>query len=652
MNRRATTFFRLLRVPIDAKGDALAERIAARNATGAAEETYTLDPAAFAQIPGSPFAYWVSDSIRRLFNKLSPFEGGGRAVRVGLQTGDDFRFVRTWWEVAPNTIVCGTKGTTPADFRQLTLMGHPWVPFAKGGEYSQFYADIHLVVNWDRDGKGIRSFPKAVVRNEVFYFLCGLTWSDRTTRQFSARAWRTGGIFSVKGSAGFFPQNELRALGLMNSRMFNGFLSLLVGAGDAAARSYQVGTIGSVPFPAFGEFSQDLPGDALAALACEAQDLQRDRDRTDETTHAFCLPGLVAHRDAPTLRAASAALDAGEQARQARLAAIQAQIDDIVFDLYGLSEADRALVRRETGSPQLEAIEAGVEVEEEAEEEIAAPQDPIARVQDFLMWCVGVAFGRWDVRKALDRSLLPPLGGPFDPLPRYAPGALIDDPLGAQSAIPSDGILVDDPTHPSDIVRRVREVLDLLWGDRADAIETEACEILGVKSLRDYFRDPRRFFAYHIKRYSKSRRKAPIYWLLQSERRNYAIWLSYHRITPMTLYIAGRDYADSKIALESARLDDLRAGLEALNGSARRNREKEIERQEKLVAEVIAFGKTLDKIALANLPPDPNDGVLISIAPLHPLAPWPEAARMWEALRSGQYGWSTMGKKMAEGGRQ
>ena len=68
-----TTFFRLLHTPIDAKGDALAERIAALNdsaslnTTGAAEETYTLDPAAFAQIPGSPFAYWVSDSILRLF---------------------------------------------------------------------------------------------------------------------------------------------------------------------------------------------------------------------------------------------------------------------------------------------------------------------------------------------------------------------------------------------------------------------------------------------------------------------------------------------------------------------------------------------------------------------------------------------------------
>jgi hypothetical protein len=360
---------------------------------------------------------------------------------------------------------------------------------------------------------------------------------------------------------------------------------------------------------------------------------------------------LVADRDAATLREASAALDAEEAARQARLAAIQAQIDDIVFDLYGLSEEDRALVRQETGSSQLGSGAEGTEDVEESDEEVAAPQDPITRVQDLLMWCVGIAFGRWDERKALDPSLLPPLGGPFDPLPRYAPGALIElpsqDGIGKYPLpIPADGVLVDDPAHPSDIVRRVRKVLELLWGERAEAIENEACEILGVKTLREYFRDPRRFFAYHIRRYSKSRRKAPIYWLLQSERRSYGIWLYYHRITPMTLYIAGRDYADGKLALERGRLDDLRAGLEALSGTARRNREREIERQEKLVAEVTAFGKTLDKIALANLPPDPNDGVLISIAPLHSLVPWNEAVRMWEALRSGQYGWSTMAKQM------
>ncbi len=91
----------------------------------------------------------------------------------------------------------------------------------------------------------------------------------------------------------------------------------------------------------------------LAALAHEAHDLQRDRDRTDETVHAFCLPGLAAHREAVTLREARRRAQRPGRGWQSRLAAIQARIDDIVFDLYGLSEADRALLRRETGTPRL-----------------------------------------------------------------------------------------------------------------------------------------------------------------------------------------------------------------------------------------------------------------------------------------------------------
>ena len=73
--------------------------------------------------------------MRRLFQELRPFESEGRAVKQGLATADDFRFVRLWTEVPPEKI--GTK----------------WFPFAKGGAYSPYYADLHLVVNWE-NGRG------------------------------------------------------------------------------------------------------------------------------------------------------------------------------------------------------------------------------------------------------------------------------------------------------------------------------------------------------------------------------------------------------------------------------------------------------------------------------------------------------------------
>jgi hypothetical protein len=431
--------------------------------------------------------------------------------------------------------------------------------------------------------------------------------------------------------------------------------------------AYEVGLIRRTPIPLLTDHATR---NTLAALARQAHDLQRERDRTNETTHAFCVPGLARYREC-SLHEAAHTLDAEEQAAQARLAAIQAEIDDLVFDLYGLSETDRALVRAEMGEPETSNLELETAKEDE-EDEITPPKDLHARVQNLLMWCVGVAFGRWDVRKALDPALLPPLGGPFDPLPRCAPGALVGSdglparkdtppvplspgPLVSLSSCPPipiawDGILVDDPTHPSDVVARVRGVLALLYGEQADAIEREACEVLGLRTLRDYFRDPRQFFAFHIRRYSKSRRKAPIYWLLQSEKRNYAIWLYCHRLTPATLYAAGRDYADAKVALEVGRLEELRLGLERLAGSARKRREQEIERQQRLVAEVTDFRNRLDAVALRNLLPDLNDGVLISIAPLWELVPWKEAQRTWEALVAGEYAWSTMAQQMRERG--
>ncbi|MCP4549294.1 MAG: hypothetical protein GY835_22810 [bacterium] len=666
MTTPTTHFFRLLKTPIDDKGARLAALIAALNQSGHADETYILDPADFGLIPGSPLPYWAPAAVFRIFREYPLFEGSDRTAKRGPSTGDDFRRVRAWWEVVPQTMG-----------RQVQ-----WVPFSKGGAFSLYYFDIHLLVEWDEErytflnfyGRPGRESPK--LESSGYFFRPGITWPRRTTSGISIRVLPNGCIFADKGPSAFVPHNDpsdlLALLAMMNSALFETLVKLQLGAATAAARSYEVGIIQRTPIPADLGKEQEQ----LITLAREAHDLQRNRDCSDETTHVFCLPGLVQYRDAQTLHQASLALESEAQTAQARLSAIQTEIDDIVFDLYNLSQTDRALVHAEMNPPQSQNANHQSEIVNRK-----------SKIQNLLMWCVGVAFGRWDARMALDSTLLPPLQGPFDPLPRCAPGALVDvdglppaqatdiapeawlrarknvldiPPLASASSpcppvslspFPKDGILVDDPTHPADIVTRVRGVLALLWGERADDVEREACEVLGVRDLRDYFHDPRKgFFAFHIKRYSKSRRKAPIYWLLQSKKRNYAVWLYIHRLRYDSLYAAGRNYADVKIKLEQARLEELRAGLETLDGSARRRREREIERQQRIADEVTAFGKTLDRVALLNLPPDLNDGVVIGIAPLYELVPWKEAQRTWEKLVAGEYEWSTMAQRMREKG--
>ena len=96
-----TLFFRLL-----AAGDkaaALADAVdSVREGRGPVPSVHQADPQSFRQIPGSPFAYWVGEAIRRKFVELPPFEGEGRTVRLGLSTKNDARFVRLFWEVAPS----------------------------------------------------------------------------------------------------------------------------------------------------------------------------------------------------------------------------------------------------------------------------------------------------------------------------------------------------------------------------------------------------------------------------------------------------------------------------------------------------------------------------------------------------------------------
>ena len=115
------TFIRLL--ADEDKGVALTDAIDALQNGEGSSAVFSIDPEKFSMVPGSPFAYWVSDRIRRLFLDLPPFEGEGRTIKQGLATADDFRFVRAWWEVNPARIVSGTPETPPEEFRAQTFAG-------------------------------------------------------------------------------------------------------------------------------------------------------------------------------------------------------------------------------------------------------------------------------------------------------------------------------------------------------------------------------------------------------------------------------------------------------------------------------------------------------------------------------------------------
>jgi hypothetical protein len=631
-------------------------------------DCFVTSPRTFQDVSGAPFSYWVSERIRRLFIDLPPFEGQDRTVKQGLATADDFRFLRAWWEVSPERILDGANGPGWRDdltafqvwCRQRAFDGKCWVPFAKGGAYSPYYADLHLVVNWGQNGEEIRNFidpmtgrPYSRPQNTDFYFRPGLTWPRRTQLSLNLRSYPAGAIFADKGPVAFAHQQHLPVyLGLSNSSAFAMVISLQMAFG-----SYEVGVVQRTPVPDLS----NLDGEHLGELARSAVVLKQSLDTANETSHVFVLPAvlqvpgnaLIERAEAWRVRVADAA---GE------LASLQQHIDEVTYRLYGIAGEDRQAIQV---SPDEEVTTEDAEVEEDEtsiEEEGVSATDSRTLVIDLLSYALGTALGRWDIRYATSQRPFPELPDPFAPLPVCSPSMLTgQDGLPLREAPPEyplridqDGILVDDSDNPDDIVRRVREVLEVLWQDRAEAIEREACEILGIKELRDYFRRPGKggFWDDHISHYSKSRRKAPIYWLLQSSKKNYALWIYYHRLDRDILFKALLNYVEPKIRLEESRLEPLRAQRAAAGTSGKgvKKLENEIDRQEEFVSELRDFEEKLRGVANLHLEPNLNGGVVLNIAPLWELVPWKEAKKYWEELCDGKYEWSSIDKQLRQKG--
>jgi hypothetical protein len=221
-----------------------------------------------------------------------------------------------------------------------------------------------------------------------------------------------------------------------------------------------------------------------------------------------------------------------------------------------------------------------------------------------------------------------------------------DVPAAYPVRIPWDGILVDDPNHPLDLERRVREVIEIIWsgkdgGPTAEAIEHEACEILGVRSLRDYFRKPTGFFADHLKRYSKSRRQAPIYWPLSTASGSYTLWIYYHRLTPDTLFKAQQQFLEPKLKTVEEDIHRLRTMLANNEGGAKER--SQLEKLETLSDELKEMHTEIEHWA-KRWKPNLNDGVLITACPLWKLFRMPKWRKAleacWKALERGDYDWA------------
>ncbi|MEH2236619.1 Eco57I restriction-modification methylase domain-containing protein [Nostoc sp.] len=618
---------------------------------------FIVSPPKFSIIPNTPFCYWVSDSVRQLFSELPPFESAGRIAQHGASTKKDPRFLRLWWEVSPHKIVAGTAETTPEQFYQKTFEEQPWVLFAKGGAYSPYYADLYLLVNWKNNAEEIEEYvlhkypylgksgANWILHRECNYFQAGLTW-PRRTNGLSIRILPSGCIFADKGPAAFIPNNSEVSLlilaALMNSQVFYMFVQMLV-ARVSLAQSFEVGLIKSIPMPQL----TDLYTEQLAEFVRYSVDLKRYVDKANINSHIFQLPAIL-QVSGNNLSDKITAWKEKIIVVERQLTEYQRQINEIVFQLYEILEHDRKAIEIIVKDKDITTEDK----HEDDDDETTLLADSKQLVIDLLSYAVGCAFGRWDIRFATGKKSAPELPDPFAPLPVCSPGMLTDTdglplsetPPGYPIPIAWDGILVDDTNHPNDITRRIREALEIIWKNNANNIEQEACEIIGVRELHDYFQRPANFFQDHLKRYSKSRRKAPIYWPLSTTSGSYTIWIYYHRLTDQTLYTIVNRYLEPKITEVERTTFGLEKELETKSGKEASQVRDNLHATRKFLSELQDMKQELLSVAQLPYKPNLNDGAIITAAPLHhlfALRQWAqETKKCWESLEKGEYDWA------------
>ena len=619
---------------------------------------YQVPVDAILRVPGTRVSYWAPAKVLHLFSGRCIADVA--LVSKGLETGNDERFLRLWWEVPQAEV------------------GQRWKRYAKGGDYAPLVGNLDLVFD-----DTLTPFARRTT-DSSYYGRPGITYTQRTTSSLSFRALPSGVIFSPGGPAAIPFSNDERILLLsyMNADVFQEFVELSVGSGDAAAagtaaRNYTTGIIKGVPYQS-NNLSEGERRTIEEAVFVRFRYLADSTERECETSPYFAgallsdpqlaelgPASLVARHRAQLLHGALRVLEDDWRVEQIWRSSLGLERDgcDHVWnnpidqapppELAELAELDEERIVRwavEKGRVsrsvtklsfvchrRLELVSrvTGVHPTATADyllsSEQSLPQETRTYCRDLLSFLVGIAYGRfgWGQHPPEVEEEL------FEPLPPGSPNALASQ----RSEHLADGIAVDDLGHDADLVNAIERVAEERWGGSGPAVVAVAADNLGCPSVRHWLAGT--FFDTHLQRYSSSRRRAPIYWHLSTQSADYSVWLYYHALSKDSLYRALNEYVIPKLRHEERKLLNLRNEAGPDGSPSRR---AAIVAQEALVGEIATFRDELARVA-GIWSPDLNDGVAINFAPLWRLVPqnrvWQkECKKVWKKLCKGEYDWA------------
>ena len=607
------------------KDVALLHSINVINKGGYLSNTYVSNSLDFMTLPNSVIGYNFDKSILNVF-KLPTLQKRGFEAKGGHKFHVQL-FVRLYWEVSESNV---------------------FEPVAGNGKFYHFYAPYRDMAEWK--DKGIRVYAMNLIRNPEAQKTIGTYYGERGDI-IDAQILKPN-MFTTQGYIGIPAKTHDEGYictSFVNSILSQYFLNLY--SGGHKMTTY----VNQIPMPQYNSKEEEVVQTVKNAIL-----IKRHWFSLEETNLEY--HGLIAQMDID--QSISKALDKMQEQLNSdyiRYQELVSKNDDLWMDLAGI-EPDSDFRKTLNDYKQRRPYEELLSIDGASNTNVI---DKKVMAQEIVMELVGMAFGRWDADYATGKKTIPEFGDVFDALPFMPVVSLQNESSpnasgsgfpareqnipskgtnnsqggntnGAYFSIPEDGILSMDADSPLSLTTHVRDVMRYIWDERADDIEYELCKLIGCKNLQNYLESPTGFFDYHFKRYTKSRRKAPIYWPLSSEDGSMTYWVYYPKLNQNTLHSLILKLRDENERLHS----QIAASTDKTQQTLLRGRQQQVE----------GMMEELNNIINAGYKPNHDDGVPVTSCPLVKLIAhrgWKqECTENWEDLQKGEYDWSHLAMSM------
>jgi len=520
---------------------------------------------------------------------------------VGLQTGDNSKFVRYWYEVDFDKI--GFEVDSADDTADLRFK---WYPYNKGGDFRKWYGNQDFVVNWENNGEEIRNFKdgngslRSRPQNTKNYFKPSISWSDVTSGDVSFRYYDKGFIYDVTGMSAQSESKELmkKVLALCNSCVISWVVKSL-----NPTLHFQAGNYHSLPYidAAVHGVSSDLVDQCI--------NLSLKDGVAYETSFSFKYNPLLENSEQ------GAFLNYFEWRKECSQVAEKLRDLEILNNKYFLSKYSlEKEVEPEVsynkislnGNPHYRY--GGNRSEEELETLLQCDT-----LKELVSYAIGCMMGRYSLDKP---GLI--LASQGEAVRDYL--AHIPEP----SFAPDDNAIIpltDQEWFPDDATNRFRNFVRTAWGDEhlqenLDFVAESLClhaikpkkGEAALETIRRYLST--QFFKDHLRTY----KKRPIYWLFSSGKQKAFECLVYlHRYNESTLAEMRTDYVIPLTTKLASYVEKLEQDKDASTSAAEAKAiEKELSKLYKQQTELNTFDEKLRHYADQRISLDLDDGVKVN----------------------------------------